>query len=154
MNQRLCIRRTPRGLGAVAVIVVLVLLAAVAATVVRFGMQGQTMVQQDVQGLRAAVAARSGIDWGLYQALKGSWATCSSASQTLDLSADGGMRVTVSCSSTFYNEGKDSSGADQAVRMFTIDAVACNSTSSCPDATAAVRSGYVEARRQVQATDR
>ena len=34
MNQRLCIRRTPRGLGAVAVIVVLVLLAAVAATVV------------------------------------------------------------------------------------------------------------------------
>jgi MSHA biogenesis protein MshP len=140
-----------RGLGAVAVIVVLVLLAAVAAAVVRFGMQGQTMVQQDVQALRAAAAARTGIEWGLFQALKGSWTTCSGASQTLDLSADGGMRVTVSCSSTVYNEGKDSLGADQTLRMFTIDAVACNSATSCPDATAAVRSGYAEARRQVQA---
>lgn len=144
----------PRGLGAVAVIVVLVVLSAVAAAVVRLGTQGQTMVQQDVQGLRAAAAARSGIDWGLYQALKGSWTACSGASQTLDLSADGGMRVTVSCSSTVYNEGKDSSGADQALRMFTIDAVACNSTTSCPDAAAAVRTGYAEVRRQVQATDR
>ena len=143
----------PRGLGAVAVIVVLVLLSAVAAAVVRFGMQGQTMVQQDVQALHAAAAARSGIDWGLFQALKGSWTTCNGASQTLDLSTDGGMRVTVSCSSTVYNEGKDSSGADQAVRMFTIDAVACNSATSCPDATAAVRSGYAEVRRQVQATN-
>ncbi len=148
-------RRQPplRGLGAVSVIVVLVLLAAVAAAVVRFGVQGQTMVQQDVQALRANAAARAGIEWGLYQALKGSWASCSNASQTLDLSADGGMRVTLACSSSVYNEGKDSSGADQPVRMFTIDAVACNSSSSCPDATAAVRSGYVEARRQVQATD-
>lgn len=142
-----------RGLGAVAVIVVLVVLSVVAAAVVRFGMQGQTMVQQDVQGLRAAAAARSGIDWGLFQALKGSWTTCSGASQTLDLSADSGMRVTVSCSSTVYNEGKDSNGADQAVRMFTIDAVACNSATSCPDAIAAVGSGYAEARRQVQATN-
>jgi hypothetical protein len=31
--------------------------------------------------------------------------------------------------------------------------VACNSATSCPDATAAVRSGYAEARRQVQATN-
>lgn len=142
-----------RGLGAVAVIVVLVLLAVVAAAVVRFGIQGQTMVQQDVQALRAGAAARSGIDWGLFQALKGSWTTCSNASQTLDLTADSGMRVTVSCSSVVYNEGKDSSGADRAVRLFTIDAVACNSATSCPDATAAVRSGYAEARRQVQATN-
>ncbi len=69
-----------RGLGAIAVIVVLVLLATVAAAVVRFGQQGQTMVQQDVQGLRASAAARAGIDWGLYQALKGSWTSCSAAS--------------------------------------------------------------------------
>jgi len=71
--------------------------------------------------------------------LKGSWTTCCNASQTLDLSAEGGMRVTVSCNS--------------AVRLFTIDAVVCNGSTSCADATAAVSSGYAEARRQVQATN-
>jgi len=152
MNKR-TVQRLPRGLGAVAVIVVLVLLATVAAAVVRFGQQGQTMVQQDVQGLRASTAARAGIEWGLYQALKGSWTSCSGTSQTLDLSADSGMRVTVSCSSALYNEGKDAAGADRQVRMFTIDAVACNGSTSCPDATAAVGTGYVEARRQVQAVN-
>ena len=141
-----------QGLGAVAVIVVLVLLAAVAAAVVRFGQQGQTMVQQDVQALRASAAARAGIEWGLFQALRGSWTSCNAATQTLDLAADGGMRVTVSCSSTVYNEGLDSTGADRTVRLFTIDAVACNGGGTCPDATAVVRSGYAEARRQVQAT--
>ena len=145
--------RLPRGLGAVAVIVVLVLLSAVAAAVLRFGQQGQTMLQQDVQALRASAAARAGIDWGLYQAFKGSWTSCHAASQTLDLAADGGMRVTVTCSSGLYNEGQDSNGADRRVRVFTIDAVACNGSGHCPDAGAAVRSGYVEARRQVQATD-
>ncbi len=141
------------GLGAVAVIVVLVLLAMVAAAVVRFGLQGQTMVQQDVQSLRANAAARAGIDWGLYQALKGSWAGCSNTSQTLNLSADGGMLVTVRCNANAYTEGRDSSNTDQQVRLYTIDAVACNGSTSCPDATAAVRLGYVEARRQAQITE-
>ncbi len=85
--------------------------------------------------------------------LKGSWTTCCNASQTLDLSAEGGMRVTVSCNSAVYNEGKTSAGADSAVRLFTIDAVVCNGSTSCADATAAVSSGYAEARRQVQATN-
>ena len=152
MTQRRASRPAP-GLGAVAVIVVLVLLAAVAAAVVRFGQQGQTMVQQDVQALRASAAARAGIEWGLFQALKGSWTSCSASSQTLDLAADGGMQVTVRCSSDLYNEGQDSTGGNRTVRVFTIDAVACNSGGSCPDATAAVRSGYAEARRQVQVTN-
>jgi MSHA biogenesis protein MshP len=142
-----------RGLGAIAVIVVLVLLATVAAAVVRLGQQGQTMVQQDVQGLRASAAARAGIEWGLYQALKGTWTSCSSATQTLDLTADGGMRATVTCNSATFTEGQDAAGADLQVRLYTIDAVACNSATSCPDATAAVRSGYAESRRQVQATN-
>ena len=150
---RLPARAPSQGLGAIAVIVVLVLLAAVAAAVVRFGQQGQTMVQQDVQAVRAGAAARAGVEWGLYQAFKGSWTACSGASQTLDLSADTGMRVAVACMSTAYYEGKDAAGADQQVRAFTIDAVACNSATACPDAAAAVRPGYVEVRRQVQATN-
>ncbi len=144
----------PRGMGAIAVIVVLVVLATLAAAVLRLGQQAQTVTAQDVQGARASAAARAGIEWGLYQALKGTWTACSSLSQTLDLSTDGGgMRVTVGCSSSTYNEGLDAAAAPVVVRVFTIDAVACTSSSNstaCPDAAAAVRGSYVEHRRQAQ----
>jgi len=62
------------------------------------------------------------------------------------------VRVTVRCSSSVYNEGETTAGAAQTVRLYTIDAVACNSTSTCPDNTRAVKPGYIERRRQVQAT--
>jgi len=141
----------------VAVIVILVVLATLAAAVLRLGQQAQTVTAQDVQGARASAAARAGVEWGLYQALKGSWTACSGASQTLDLAADGGgMRATVSCDSRTFNEGQDAAGAPQVVRVFTIDVVACSSssaTTACPDATAAARGGYVEHRRQVQAVN-
>jgi len=141
----------------VAVVLVLVVLAAIAAAVVRMGSQSQGQTSQAVQGARATAAARAGIEWGLYQALRGSWTTCSSASQTLDLAADGGgLRVTVGCDSHVYNEGESAPGTPATVRVFTIDAVACTSRSAataCPDAGAATTQGYVERRRVVQAVN-
>ena len=150
--------RTPsRGLGAVAVILVLVVLASLAAAVVRLGQQTQTLGTQSLQGARAQAAARAGLEWGLYQAFKGPWTSCSNASQTLDLAADGaGMRVTVTCDSRLFNEGESAPGTPATVRVFTLDAVACNSRSAataCPDNTAAATQGYVERRRQVQAVN-
>ncbi len=141
--------RAARGMGAIAVIVVLVALAALAAAVLRLGQQAQGTTSQDLLSTRASAAARAGVEWGLYQALKGSWTSCSNASQTLDLVTDTGMKVAVSCDSRSFNEGETSPGVPLVVRVFTIDALACNS-SACPDATAAVRAGYVERRRQVQ----
>ena len=90
--------RASAGFGAIAAIFVLVVLASLAAAIVRLGQSTQTGSAQDILGARAWAAARAGTEWGLYQALKGSWTTCSGASQTLDLSADIGMRVTVRCS--------------------------------------------------------
>lgn len=149
------LRRPASGLGAVVVIVVLVALAALSAAVVRLGLQSQALSHQDLMSARASAAARSGIEWGLTQALKGSWTACSSASQTLDLGAvdNSGLRVTVSCDSRSYNEGETSPGVPRVVRLFTIDAIACNSgsaTTACPDASAAAKSAYVERRRQAQ----
>ena len=140
-----------RGLGAVAVIMVLVVLAAMAAALLRLGQQQQSATTQDLMGARASVAARSGLEWGLYQAFKGSWTTCSSASQTID--GGGGLKITVSCDSRLFKEGEDGTGTPRNVRVFTLDAVACTSTTACPDASAAVTSGYVERRRQVQAVN-
>ena len=151
-------RRLPgkpgQGLGAISVIVVLVGLVTMAAAVVRLGQQGSSLSAQDLDSARASVAARTGVEWGLYQAFKGSWTTCSNLSQTLD--AGNGMRITVGCDSRSFNEGEDSPGVPHGVRVFTNDAVACRSGSAatpCPDAAAAVQSGYVERRRQVQAVN-
>ena len=143
-----------RGMGAVSVIVVLVALAAMAAAVLRLGQQASSVTVQDVQGARASSAARAGLEWGLYQAFKGSWTACSNVVQTQD--HGNGLRVTVSCDSRLFNEGESSPGTPQTVRVFTLDAVACSSSgaaSACPDAAAAVRLGYVERRRQVQAVN-
>lgn len=148
----MCTARRPHGFGAIAAIVVLVVLASIAAAIVRLGGAEQSLSAQDVQAARAYQAAGAGLEWGLYQALKGSWTTCSGASHTIDLGADLGMRVTVSCSSTAYNEGVDSSGNPQSGRLYTIDATACNAPTSCPDASRAVSATYVERHRQVQAS--
>ena len=142
-----------RGLGAVAIIVVLVGLASLAAAIVRLGVGASIQVAQDLLGVRAAAAAHAGLQWGLYQAFKGSWTTCSGATQTLDLVADTGMRVTVSCDSRLYNEGESAPGTPRTVRVFTLDAIACNAPTACPDAVRAVLSGYAERRMQVHATD-
>ena len=141
-----------RGFGAIMAIIVLVVLAALAAAIVRLGAVAQSTTAQNVMSARVSQAARAGTEWGLYQAFKGSWTACSSASQTLDLSTDLGFHVTVSCDSRSYNEGLQSTGATRAVRVYTVDAVACNSA-TCPDNVRATSPGYVERRRQVQATD-
>ena len=147
-------RRQPaRGMGSVAVVVVLVGLAALAAAMAQLGRASQDTLAQDVLASRASAAARAGLEWGLYQAFKGAWIVCSGASQTLDLVADTGMRVTVSCDSALYNEGEASPGVAQTVRVYTLDAVACNGSANCPDAGAAVRPGYAERRRQISATN-
>lgn len=147
-------QRAQRGLGAVAAILVLVSLAALAAAILRLSTAQQIGTVQELGAARASQAARAGLEWGLYQAFHGSWTTCAGASQTLDLSADFGLRVTVSCSSSLYNEGESDTtpGTPQSVRVFSIEAVACNSTGSCPDNTRATGPAYVERRVRVEAS--
>jgi MSHA biogenesis protein MshP len=141
--------RAARGFGSIAILVVLVMLAALAAAIVRLGASAQTSSALDTLGTRADQAARAGVEWGLYQAFKGSWTACAGASQTLDLRPDMGMVVTVTCTSTTYNEGETSPGVAKVLRVYTIDAIGCNST-ACPDNTRATQGNYVERRRQVQ----
>jgi MSHA biogenesis protein MshP len=143
-----------KGLGALAAVIVLVLLAGLAAAVVRMGWTSQMGTSMDVMGARARHAANAGADWGLFQAFRGGWQTCANVSQTLDLRADTGMFVTVTCRSTVYSEGQDGNGANQNVRVYNISAVACNGSASCPDNARVGSSTYVERERLVQATDR
>jgi MSHA biogenesis protein MshP len=151
-SHSLRLRRGERGLGAVAAILVLVALAALAAAILRLSTAQQIGAVQELGAARASQAARAGVEWGLYQAFHGSWTTCNGTSQTLDLSADLSMRVTVICNSSLYNEGDSEPGVPIPVRVFSIEAVACNSTGSCPDAARATGPAYVERRLRVEAS--
>jgi MSHA biogenesis protein MshP len=156
LQRRVRLRRT-RGLGVVAALLVLVMLSTLAAAIVRLTWTQQTTLAQDIDSARAAQAAYAGAQWGMYQALRGSWSTCAGLSQTLDLRSTMGSRVTVTCNSQTYNEGElaDGSGAPQSVRIYTIAATACNgAAATCPDNASVSRPNYVERMRMVTVSDR
>jgi MSHA biogenesis protein MshP len=144
-----------RGFGAILAIVVLVIFAALAAAMAKFSATQQSTSTQDILSARALAATRSGIQWGLYQALApgGIWTGgCSNATQTLDLRSKTGFVVTVTCNTLSYGEG--GTNATAPLRVFEIVATGCNSNSSCPDATLAVTSHYIERRLQTVVTDK
>lgn len=145
-------QRRQQGFGAIMAIVVLVILAGLAAAMLRFGTVQQLTSAQDLLSARAWAAAGAGTEWGLFQALKNG--ICDVAPPpTLDLTATTGFRVTVSCSSRLFNEGESAPGVAATVRVYTIDALACNAAVSCPDNALATSATYVERRRRVVATN-
>ena len=141
-----------RGFGAIAAIVVLVILALLAAAIVALSTNQQLTAAQDIMSAKAWQAARAGNEWGLYKALKDG--SCIAApGTTLDLSADTGFHVTVTCVSNDRNEGETSPGTPRVVRIFRVTAVACPAA-TCPVVSAAVAGvGYIERTREVLATD-
>lgn len=136
-----------RGFGAIVAIVILVILATVAAALVRLGTTQQVTSTQDILSARAWQAARAGSEWGLYQALRAG--SCAGAT-TLDLRAATGFSVTVSCAQRSFNEGEQPAGVARITTTYSIEAVACNSA-ACPDAALAATPGYVERKRLVNA---
>ena len=151
--------RRQGGVGVVAALFVLVVLSVLGAAIARLGWTQQISSAQDLEGARAQRAANSGAEWGLHEALRGGWSNCNGATQTLTGMSGGtelGMTVTVTCNHDAHVEGQTSTGStftDRTVRVYRIDAVACNSTAGCPDATRVASPGYIERRRQVQASD-
>lgn len=149
-----------RGFGAIGAIMILVVLGLFAAAMVKFS-GGQAMgAAQETAAVQAWQAARAGLEWGLYRALRPgqAWNTLSgcnaSTSTPVSFTVGGGMRVSVSCEGRDYNEGEVMvSGTLQprVTRHFVITAVACSSTVACPDTSASVTPAYVERMRQVSA---
>ena len=147
--------RKQSGFAMIAAIVLLVMLTALGAAVLRLTYTQQIGSAQDIMGARAMQVANAGVEWGMYRALKGSWAgtacNTSTPTQTLNLIALTGFKVTVTCStqSTPYKEGQDALGADITLQLYLIDAVACNGSAAiCPDDASSGSATYVERRRQ------
>ncbi|HJV84114.1 MAG TPA: MSHA biogenesis protein MshP [Noviherbaspirillum sp.] len=150
-------QRSQNGFGAIAAIVVLVILGALSAAMFRFSVATSISSAQDVASAKVLQAANAGIEWGLYQALQsdGIWRTanaCNTGTQTLDVSADTGSWVTVRCTATSdYPEGESSIGVAQRVRGLRIRATACNSSAGCPNDAVATGQGYIERVREAVA---
>ncbi len=138
-----------RGFGAIAAIVILVIMATISAALVRLGTTQQLTSAQDVMSARAWQAARAGNEWGLDRAL--SSLSCFGAT-SLDLRAATGFLVTVTCTAKNFNEGETAPGVPLVITTYSIEAVACNTgAAACPDAALAATPGYVERKRLVLA---
>jgi len=91
------------GFALVPALFLVVVLSALAVVAVRIGNGQQHTVIMGLQQARALAAARTGIEWGAYQALHGSCA----ASTTLNLteSAANGFAVIISCTVASFSDG-------------------------------------------------
>ncbi len=90
--------RNDRGMSLVTALFILVVLSAIGGYMILVaGVQSQTTVMA-LQGARAYHAARSGLEWGVYQDL-------TSGSCTSDVFNVGDFTVTVNCVETSFVEG-------------------------------------------------
>ena len=94
-----------RGFSIVTAIFLLVVLAAMGAFMVTFSTVQHITSAQDVQGVRAYQAARAGIEWGAYKAVRNASCVGSTPLPTLG-GALAGFTVTVLCTASGpYTEG-------------------------------------------------
>ena len=93
------------GFALIAALAILVLLATIGSMMLRLTGIQQAGSSIAILGTRAQFAARSGIDWGLHEAIAAG--NCPAATTTLTLSegALSGFRVEISCSATTHVEG-------------------------------------------------
>ncbi len=153
-----------RGFGIVTAIVILVILAALAAAITSFGTAQHATSAQDLMATKAWQAAKSGNEWGLYQAIKdqdwgaaGTKCSAGNQSKTLDLTTDTGFTVQVCCALSTYAEGQDPGPPPtvHTTRFYTITSVACNAaacgTTGCGTTASGASPNYVERIRVVLA---
>jgi MSHA biogenesis protein MshP len=93
-------RRFQRGFAIVSAIFLLVVLAALGGFIATVSTTQHVGSAQDVQGDRVYYAARAGIEWGLFQALKSSSCVASSSF----VYSAGNISVTVDCNATLPDE--------------------------------------------------
>jgi MSHA biogenesis protein MshP len=133
--------RRQDGFGYIAAIVIVVILATLATTAVRLNTTQQASSNQDVLSARALQAARAGNELGLHRALVGG--NCAN----ILVNMGNGFSVQVNCAETHYFEGESAPGVPIEKIIYEVSAVACNSTTSCPDPAMVPTPDYVERRR-------
>jgi MSHA biogenesis protein MshP len=135
---RLTASRVQSGFALVTGIFLLVVLAALGAFMLFVSGLMTSAGTLDVQGSRAYQAARAGVEWGAYQALRAP--PCAGATLTFPGTALAPFTTSVTCAATLASEG----GA--SVTVTEITATACDAP-PCPNP--APGANYVERRLTV-----
>lgn len=143
-------KRAQTGLGAIAAIMILVILGSLSAAIVSLSSGQQVSSAQDVLSAQAWQVAMAGSRGGIDAAMTAG--ACGVPQPSTWVSPNyPAFRVTVFCASTDYNDGEIVVGAaivPRVLRVFSITATACNGTAGvCPDAVASAGVGYVERQR-------
>lgn len=138
-----------QGFAYIAAIVLLVVAAGLTAAMLRLTSTQQSTVNQALLGARASLAARSGVEWMIYQIVNDGKTACPDNTTLSDFHGETGFRVLVSCSSRAFNEGESAPDVAVEKHIYQIEAVACNgATASCPDDAAVSSPDYVERKRR------
>ncbi|WP_256077116.1 MSHA biogenesis protein MshP [Massilia sp. YIM B04103] len=136
-------KQSQRGFGIIAALIIVVMLSAFAAAIMRATGGQQAAANLDLLSANAMQAARAGTEWGLFRALVQN--NCN-VNQQLNFRAVDRFSVTVNCTFIRVQEGETTPGVPLKKRIYTIDAVACNTAGPCPDNAAAATPEYVERR--------
>lgn len=134
---------TQQGVSLITAIFLLVVLAGLAAAMVNVSTTQNAGSAMDVQGARAYQAARTGIEWGVYQRLINSTPCAGTTSFVPPAPTMSAFTVTVTCVETTY------AGATPNIIVYQITSNACNqpNAGNCPGV--AGSAGYIERQMQV-----
>jgi MSHA biogenesis protein MshP len=110
-------RRRASGFTLITAIFLLVVVAGLVVYVTNIGVAQQTTVVYGLQGARAIQAARSGIEWGIYQSTVNG--VCA-GSTTINNAAFAGFSVELLCTSTTHTEGAAPAGTIVTYRLIAI----------------------------------
>jgi MSHA biogenesis protein MshP len=137
-------KRRQTGLGVIAAILILVILGGLSAAIVSLSTSQQLGSAQDVLSAQAWQVAMAGSRGGIDQAM-----AAGACGNTTWASTDyPAFNVTVACTFQDYDDGETAPGTPRVLRVFRIEATACNgSAGACPDDAASVGPGYVERQR-------
>jgi MSHA biogenesis protein MshP len=116
-----------RGFTAISALFILVVLTALGAFLLSVSTSQQLGSAQDVQGVRVYEAARSGVEWGLFQQLRNG--SCGAVtSYTPPAPTLSAFTVTVRCTAT--------PGTNGGPVTYTVQSTACNqpAAGACPNA--------------------
>jgi MSHA biogenesis protein MshP len=140
-------KRHQTGLGAIAAIMILVILGSLSAAIVSLSTGQQISSAQDVLSAQAWQVAMAGSRGGIDAAMN--TGACGVPASTTWISPDyPAFRVTVACTMTAYNDGETVPGTAKVFHVFQIVATACNGAlPTCPDDAASAGPGYVERQR-------
>ena len=141
-------RHGQQGFSLVTALFVLVIMGGLISFLISIGGTQHKTITYAVQGARAYQAAKTGIEWSLYQVFRnGAGSSCPLAPGTAllgipDVSGTGmnGFNVTVSCNRTTHSEG-----AAAPYNVYVINALAEYGTLNAPD--------YVSRAIQITLTD-